>query len=377
MRVLIVLPGIGPEGGAEQSLAAVVPTMLRMGLELHVAVLTSYQTMVSDLDRAGVQVHDLSQVGGPARRILALRRLCLRLDPHVVHATLWQATTATQLALIGTDVPVLLTWAVTPSSERGSPELVSGRWKRVLIEVGDAVLGRLTRASYHAVTPGVAAAFGRRLHVPPERIFVGERGRDPAHYAAAGERAEVRLELGVPQEARLLLAVGRQDPQKNYPAVVDAFEQVSSSKSSVWLAIAGREGAASADLVARRVRSKVADRILVLGHRDDIPRLLAAADVVVCASWREGAAGALLEAMASGTPVVSVPLIGLQGILVDGVNARVVARDALARGVLEILDDPEAADRLVLGGRLTAEQRFSITRSADRMVEIYETVAKS
>lgn len=375
MQVLVVMPGIGPEGGAEQSFVSVAPLLLERGVDLHLAVLTGYQTLVPHVERLGVVVHDLSSHRTLGSQVRALRRLVGRLRPDLVHATLWEATTPTQLALAGGRTPLLVTWAVTPVTERGSGELDTGRWKRVALELIDAALGRLSGAEYHAVTPGVAAAMGRRLRVPAGRIHVGERGRDLTAFRSTDGGPRVRRELGIGDTDRVVLAVGRQDPQKGYDDLLNAFDRLAGADDADWLLIAGREGAATPALRARREASPHRDRILLLGHRDDVAELLAAADVVVCSSWREGAAGALLEAMASGTPVVSVPLAGLHGILVDGVNARIVARERLHVGVREVLEQPEFAARLATGGRLTVEQRFTLERCADRLADIYRQVA--
>lgn len=370
MRVLVVMPGVGPEGGAEQSFAALAPELISRGVDLHLAVLTDYQTLVPSLERAGVVIHDLSRSTSIASRARAARQLVRRLQPTVVHATLWEATLPTQLALVGVKVPLLITWAVTPASEQGA-EAAGARWKRRAVEVIDAVLGRLAGARYHAVTDGVASSMARALRVRPERVMVGERGRDLSVFDRPTDESAVREGLGLAEHQRLVLAVGRQDPQKGYVSLLRAFDEVADRREDAVLAIAGRRGAASADL--ERVIGELAhgDRVLLLGQRDDVPQLLNAAAVVVCASWREGAAGAVVEAMAAGAPVVAVDLLGLEGVLSDGDNARVVERSDLAAGIDQVLSDPALAARIGDGGRRTARERFTIERSAERMAQVY------
>jgi glycosyltransferase involved in cell wall biosynthesis len=75
--------------------------------------------------------------------------------------------------------------------------------------------------------------------------------------------------------------------------------------------------------------------------------------------------------MASGTPVVSLPLDGLDGVLIDDENAVVVPRPRLAPELVALLGDPDRRARLAAGGRATFEARFTIERSAQTMAEIY------
>jgi glycosyltransferase involved in cell wall biosynthesis len=376
MRVLVVMPGIGPAGGAEQSFVALAPGLTEAGVDLHLVLLGEYQESVSELRDGGVTVHDLSGQRSLLARTRSLRRLVAALRPEVVHAALWEATVPAQLASIGSDVPLLVTWAVTPNTEPGLGEFSSGMWRRRVVIWIDRVLGRLSGAEYHAVTAGVGRSMGAALRVEPDRIHVGERGRDPGLFEAVQRRNSVRAELGMPQTARVLLAVGRQDLQKGYDTLLDAFEELAAADPSVWLVVAGRAGSATPAIESRLGDIAHRDRVHFLGQRGDVPELLAAADVVVCSSWREGAAGFLIETMATGTPIVSVHLLGLEGVLEDGRNARIVERDALAGGIRELLDDGELAAELGSNGLETFRDRFTVGQATQRMLEIYSSLGR-
>jgi glycosyltransferase involved in cell wall biosynthesis len=296
-------------------------------------------------------------------------------QPDVVHATLWDATVPAQLAAAGRPVPLLITWAVTPNTDADLQELSAGRWKRQAVLLFDRLLGRLSKAQYHAVTAGVGRTMGAAMHVGQDRVHVGERGRDPASFRRSVDAAAVRDALGVPRTANLVLAVGRQDPQKGYSTLLAEFDRLASADHEARLVIAGRPGADSPALRAQVRELAAASRVQFVGHRDDVADLLAAADLMVCSSWREGAAGALVEAMAAGTPIVSVQLAGLEGVLIDGVNARVVPRSALGVAMAEVMADPELSSSLSRGARRTFDERFTLDRSVDRLLEIYRQVA--
>jgi glycosyltransferase involved in cell wall biosynthesis len=375
VRVLVVLPGVGPEGGAEQSFVAIAPTLIASGTDLHLAVLSDYQTSVPALERVGVVIHDLSAHTGAPSRSRGLRHLVRTIRPDIVHATLWDATLPTQVAMIASSVPVLITWAVTPAARTARLEAPSLRRKQQVMLLIDAALGRLCGARYHAVTAGVGAAMASAMWVDSERVLVGERGRADPEPHDGKECGDLKSTLGLSAGEKLVLAIGRQDVQKGYATLLDQFDELAADRPGVHLAIAGRPGGATRALEVQREMLSQSDRIHFLGHRDDVAELLRSADIVVCSSWREGAAGALIEAMACARPIVSVRLEGLEGVLEDRRNALVVQRESLAAGLRDLLDHPQLAQRLAVGARRTYEERFTLDRSADRLIDIYRQLA--
>lgn len=373
MDVLIVIPAMSAEAGAETSLFEVMPRLLDAGFRLRIAVLTHHQGLVAELERLAVPVHDLSgrSLLGRAR---ALRRLIDRTDPDLVHATLFQGSLPAQLAVIGRRRPVLVTWASTPVDPRAE-----GRtpWKVRVVETTDAVMGRVSGSRFHAVTPGVARSKAAALHVDPARVRVAERGRDPRRFGATDPEARrrTRAALGLGDGDVAVLAVGRHEPEKGYADLLPAFDEVAADDATVRLLVAGRTGSATGAIEELAAGLAAADRVSLLGHRADVPDLLHAADVMVCASTREGAAGAVIEAMATGTPIVSVRLVGLEGIVEDGVNAIVVDRDDLAAGIRRAVEDPAAAARLAERATATFTDRFTLDGSARALGDVYRWAA--
>ncbi len=377
LRVLTVMPGLTPEAGAETSLAAVAPWLVEHGVELHLALLTPVRTLAPQLEAIGVTLHDLSGSRRFIHRVRALRTLMRELRPDVVHATLHEAATPTQVAALIARYRVLVTWANTPV--RAGENQRIGAVKRAGVRVIEMVLAVVARTRFHAVTAGVARVKQRELFVAARRVRVAERGRDPALFAPrpAAEIAAARRELGLGDGDRALLTVGRQDLTKGHARLLDAFDVVAETHLDAVLLIAGREGSATAELQRRHRLMVHGDRVRILGHRDDIALLLQVATVAVCSSVREGAAGALIEAMASGTPIVSTRLDGLDGVLTEGINAVVVEPDRLAEGINRVFDDPGAAAHRTEQARGDFEARFTVERSARALRDVYEWAAYS
>ena len=374
------MPGMTPDAGAERSLLALAPGLLNAGIELHLALLTDRQTLVPELEDLGVVIHDLSSARRLPSRVRALKRTVTAVSPGLLHATLFEASQVAQLASVAAArpqrVPLLITWASTVYTPDAAHDVRWGRFKYGALRCWEIMLARASDARYHAVTRGVADYNGPRLRVATARIRVGERGRDGAALlAAVGDPDQVRRQLGVGPGGRLILTVGRQDHGKAHDALVRVFDQYAAAHPNDRLAIAGRTGTGSAALNETLSGLKHPDSVVVLGHRDDVPTLLAASDAVVCSSLREGAAGVLVEAMAVGTPVVSVPLDGLRGVLVDGQNARVAQLARFPETLEEVFGDADATRRMTAAAQQEADDRFSIERSAGRLADIYRWAA--
>lgn len=388
MRVLKVIPGVTPDAGTERSLVSLVPGLLDRGVRLHLAVLTGRQNLVAPLEEMGVVVHDLSlahdmgrgvdDVGGAPvgrrsllQRVRGIRAVIRSVSPDLVHASLFEATLPTQMALVGSDVPLLVTWANTNYGPARTSEPGVDPRKVAAVQRVEQLMGRLTHTRYHAVTEAVGRVNAAELGVPAEDVYVGERGRDPERFC--GELAAPRqLPEGI--DGPVVLAVGRQEPQKGYERLVVQWDHVLDARPDATLLVAGRPGASTPGIERAIASMRHPGRVHLLGQRDDVPELLAFADAVVCSSWREGAAGALIEAMAVRTPIISVDVAGLEGVLVDGVNARVVPPGRLADAIVEVLADPELAARLVASAADLFQARFTLDAATDRMVEIYREV---
>jgi glycosyltransferase involved in cell wall biosynthesis len=122
----------------------------------------------------------------------------------------------------------------------------------------------------------------------------------------------------------------------------------------------------------------LAGRVHLLGHREDVPRLLRALDVFCLPSRLEGLGTSVLDAMAAGTPVVVSDGGGLTEMVEDsqsGLVAPAGQPDALADKLRQLLLDPVLAGRLAAGGRARVT-RFSAERMVDRTRSVYEAVLR-
>jgi teichuronic acid biosynthesis glycosyltransferase TuaC len=171
-----------------------------------------------------------------------------------------------------------------------------------------------------------------RLGVPRGRVHLVRNGVDGAVFRPR-DRAAARRELGVERDARLVLFVGRLEPQKGIGELLEAFERVAARVPRATLALVGDGVSGSA--VRARVARWPPGRALVLGPRSpaEVASWMAACDVMTLPSWAEGTPNVILEALASGRPVVATGVGGIPDALADPCCGFLVPpRDASALG---------------------------------------------
>lgn len=363
-------------GGAERSTAALLPSLMDRGFD--VAVVTLYRASEGSEDEVRATGFDVRTLTSTRflGQVRELRSIIRSERPDVIHTALWAADQVGRLAAIGTPTRVVSSLVNVPRSLR-APDVGVPQWKSRTADMFDFLTARFAAAKLHAVTHGVAAATSRAHPSLARKIQVVERGRDRGDLGmrSAERRAAVRRALGIDAETEVVIAVGRQEHQKAHVDLIRAISVLRERRPRLWLLIVGRAGSATREIEQLLVAEPdVADNVQLLGHRNDVADLLVAGDVMALPSRFEGAAGAVLEAMALETPIVSTRLPGLEGVLVDGRNALLVDTgdvENLARAIERILGDPSLG-RLLAGAALdTFEQRFTIERSADAMVDLY------
>lgn len=197
--------------------------------------------------------------------------------------------------------------------------------------------------------------------------WLAEQGwpKDRCHYlpnfAESTAMAPVaRAALNTPDEARVILALGRLHTNKAFDVLIRALASVPGAV--LWLAGDGPERA-SLEALARSCG--VEARVRFLGWRDDVPALLSACDLLCCPSRHEPLGNVILEAFAHGAPVVAAASDGPRELIDDGVNGLLAPVDdpaALARALNRVLASRDLAAALAAGGRTLYQSSF--TRAA-------------
>ena len=210
-----------------------------------------------------------------------------------------------------------------------------------------------------------------RLETVPYGVDIDRFRPDPA------VRAARRRELGVGEGVPLCVAAGRLVRKKGFEYLIDALALA----PGVVLAIAG-DGTLAGELQARARTAGVADRIRFLGNQpqDRVGEYFAAADVVCVPSVRDnsgnvdGLPNAVLEALASATPLITTTAGGIGAVVEHGRTAVVVPeRDAaaIADAIRRLVADPVKARQIGAAGRAVVQEHFGWERAAERFEAAY------
>lgn len=184
-----------------------------------------------------------------------------------------------------------------------------------------------------------------RIGVRRERVHVVANGVDTATFRPR-DRADARRALGVDPEARVILYVGRLEPRKGTEDLMAAFERVRERVPEALLVLVG-DGVSAPAARAHALRWGTRGRVLGALPHEDVAEWMAACDVLTLPSWAEGTPNVVLEALASGRPVVATSVGGIPdvvdaraGILVPPRDARALA-DALVSALYASWDENE------------------------------------
>jgi glycosyltransferase involved in cell wall biosynthesis len=379
LRVASVITSLGG-GGTERSTALLLPELRSFGIDPVAVTLTRVAAGEEDrLVASGVPVVEI-QSTNIVGRVRELRRFLRGFRPDVVHTAVFDADIAGRLAAVGLGIPVMSSLVNTSYDPVRLEDPRIRRHRLALVRWADGWTARHLTDHFHAVSSGVAAANIEHLRIDPSRITIVERGRDLSEFRPATERARwrAREELGVAGDAEVVATVGRQEFQKGHVDLVLATRDLVRSRPKLQVLIAGREGGASEAIRQVISENDLGRHVRMLGARADVTTILNAADIFALPSRYEGTAGAALEAMASGLPIVASELRGLEGIVVDGQTALLVPRGSptrLAEGIDWLLEHVAVGRRLGANARVEALNRFGLDRSVAGMATLYRELA--
>jgi glycosyltransferase involved in cell wall biosynthesis len=204
------------------------------------------------------------------------------------------------------------------------------------------------------------------------KITVICNGVDTRKYGPAIDRTLVRSQLGLKANARLIIMVGTLKKVKGHCYMIEAMTSLVPRYPDLHLLFVG-DGELREELQAQVAQLDL-ERIHFLGNRHDVPDLLAASDIFVLPSLWEGLSMALLEAMASGLPIVASEVSGtVQAIIPNETGLLVPPGDVqrLTEAIEQLLSNPARAQAMGAAARRRVEAEFSAQKQADEHLALY------
>lgn len=239
------------------------------------------------------------------------------------------------------------------------------------------------KSACRVVTTGLSLRdeLASKLQLPPEHVVSVPTGVDLSRFSrqTTPSRAEARLALNLPEAATVIGIAATLRSWKGHDDLLAAFTLLATEHPTLHLVIAG-DGPQFGRLSGVIANSPLADRIHLLGHREDVPNVLAALDIFALPSYaNEGVPQAIIQAMAMAIPVVSTTVGAISDAVLDGATGILVPpRDplALSQALQRLLDDGDLRASFGRQARQRAEEVFSIDRMLDAMEAIFTTAAQ-
>ncbi len=366
IRIMHVLDNLG-KGGLENGLANLIENLDPGRYEHVVCAVRSLGPNAERVQAAGARVMCLEKRAGFRLQVLSLARVIQDVRPDVVHSRNWSAIEAV----------IAARWANCRGvihGEHGLEADTSARepwrrshFRRLVFELAHRVL---------SVSGQLRDLHSKRTGFPARRITVIHNGVDSERYRPDElVRARVRAEFGIPERQFCIGCVGNLTPVKDYLTTLKGVGAFDASGGD-WRLIVIGEGSERSSLVEFvRANPQLQHRVTFLGLSHRVAEFLAAVDVYLLSSMIEGISNSLLEAMASGLPVVATAVGGNPEVLTHGESGLLFPAGDFHRlaEILRNLQDRREL-RMMLGrqARRRVCEEFSIGSMVRRYEEVYE-----
>jgi glycosyltransferase involved in cell wall biosynthesis len=361
-RLLLLTVGLGV-GGAEEIVRQSLPLIRKEGFDVTLGSLKGEGRLSGEIRESGIRVVSLGGSGPwdpvPLGRLWSWIRK-ERFD--VIHSHLYWANLAARLAGRGAGTTVII------NSHHGTDAWLSP-YRRWMEKATAALADRVVTCS-EAVRLCAVGDVG----LPEWKVVTVTNGIRVERFSDGSRREAIRASLGLAEDRRVLGTVGRLDePVKGLAVLVQAMESVVKRIPETVCLLIG-DGPARGSLERAVERRGLAGHFRFLGERRDVPDLLHALDLYVQPSLLEGFGLSVLEAMAAGKAVVASRVGGIPEVVRDSITGDLVPPgdpNALAAGILALLEDRVRRERYGREGLLRARNSFPLEKMVRGWTDLY------
>ena len=360
-------------GGMENGLVNIINRAPPGRYRHAIVCLTRSSPFAARLSAPGVEIYELDKKPGhDLGTVWRLFRLLRQLRPAIIHS---RNLAAFEMQLVGLCVP----GARRVHGEHGRDVYdLDGSNPRYL------ALRRLLRPFIHryiTVSRDLESWLREVVGIPGERVKQIYNGVDrETFHPRAGLRPGLLPAGFLPEGGLVIGSVGRlvevKDQRTLLRALGTLFERRPALRREVRLVLVG-DGPLRGDLAQQAAQLGIVDQLWLAGDRDDVADLLREMDVFVLPSLAEGISNTVLEAMASGLPVLATATGGNPELVEDGVNGRLFAvgdADALAEQLAELIADPARRRAMGERSRLRVDTQFNWPRAVEAYLSVYDSL---
>lgn len=364
LSILLVTPQL-EIGGAEKQVIIWAKALQERGLK--VGVVSSGGPLLVELEQADIVHYHLPMQSRSLLQILrnglALRRLLKKHPANILHAQSPTVALACRIALLGTKGKVVTTvHLITPQNRRATVPLLK-------------IATDLTLTCSRQMRDELI-----KLGMPQKRVKAYPNSVDLKFFQSSVQSIsenDPKLEFKK-QNRPIVITVARLEPDKGHRFLLSAIALMKEKQPELKpLFLIVGDGSTRPALEIQIKELKLESDVLLLGKRNDVPNLLAQADLFVLPSLREGLPLAIIEAMGAGLAVIASAVDGVPELVEDKVTGRLVKPgevSALAEAVVEMLQNPSLAQIYGQNGREKALNDYYINRSIEKLIEIYQNL---
>lgn len=362
-RILHLVTGLD-RGGAESSLVKTIPP-LEHSFENVVCFLRGTGPLSKELEEKGIRVVALSlSLRHPLRAVFRFRKLVREFCPHMLVTYLIHSDIFGRIFGRAFGIRKVL------CSRRGFYR----NWKSL------GAIDRLTASladGFLVQTQYAKATLAHSLNIPLHKIAVIPNAIDIERFSRSlSETENIRRSLSIPREAIVIICVATLKCGKGYPELLSAFEGVFAKRPDALLVIVG-DGPEKSRYQEHIKNFRSRPAILFLGERTDVARILSVSDIFVLATHSEGMSNAILEAMASGLPVITTDIEVNREVVSDRVSGILVPQenpDTLREAILSLIEDTKSRHTLGQAAQAVVRKNFNVPHVADMMKRHYESI---
>lgn len=351
-------------GGSENMIARIAPRLKKRGYNVKVLAFKSWGPVSERLKEEGIECISLFGKGKFDIRVLWRYFIFLwKFRPDIVIAFLYRAYIPTRIFAFLLGIPNV-------SSVRDL-----GEWMNAVQRLLEKMTYSLSFAIY-SCSEEVTEFLVRDIGIKKEAVVTIPNGIDVESFSVKIDMEKKFEELGLNSNFKVVGTVSRlYEPTKGIGFLLEAFRIVQDRVDSELLIVGGGKDEEALKEKAERMKIKV----LFLGERDDIGEILPLLDVFVLPSFSEGFPVVLLEAMASGLPVVATGVGGIPEAVVNGKTGFIVEPgnvEELAENIVCLLKDGQKRNQFGEAGFRRVKEKFSIEKTVNGIENLWKGDSK-
>ncbi len=361
-------------GGAEKQMALLIKRLGRMNFNCHLFALEPFGPLKNHLIATGVKIHSggyYSEKSWTAKIFLLIRaqlrlgRVIRKINPDIIHAYLPLTNFMGSLAGRISHVPMI----ITSKRALGTHQDRNRGWR--VFDMASFRFSHYVTVNSKAV--GADTIRRDRGNAAKIRLIYNGLNLEELTTMIANKR-EIREALQLDPIHKIVITVANLIPYKGHSELLKAAAMVIKRFSNSIFLLVGEDRGIQKGLEQQAQELGIGSSIIFLGQRKDIPDLMAASDISLLPSHEEGFSNVVLESMAAGLPVVATRVGGNPEAIMDGETGWLVPPgnpEELAMKIMDLLEDPEKAEKWGEAGKRRVKENFSDERMVDEHIKLY------